>query len=319
MIRFLTLLKREWLEWRTVLIVVLALFGLGLVLIGYGSYQISNKIEHGTLYFNQSSSGEVHFGNQDSTEAGAKVQRGDMGHPDKELAISSHILRGSIATLNFILLLLAIFYFADATFKERSDGSTFYFRSLPTTDWMLLASKLVFGAVGILLLSYVLGMILVFYLKAVTPGIIKTILAAGGYSLGQLSMSNLLAGWASFHILELFWLLPFALYFLLISTIVKNRPLLISTGLLFLFALLWKYFFGIHGIPNQLTMNISLLPDILSDQWVQIQHLSSGDTVDMFGSFSQYIFSLRTLISLIVAGGLFWTTRYFYQKNIEVS
>jgi len=317
--RFLTLLKREWLEWRTVLVVVVSLFALGLILTGYGSYQVSNRLEHGTLQISQSSDGEFYIENRDSTETSAKDRRDVMGHADNVLAISAHVLRAGITALNFILLLLVVFYFADATFKERSDGSTFYFRSLPTTDWMLLASKLAFGAIGILLLSYVLGIILVFYLKAVTPGIIKTALAAGGYSLSQLSMSNLLVGWASFHLLEFLWLLPFALYFLLISTIVKNRPLLISTGILFLFALLWKYFFGIHGIPNQLMMNISLIPDILTDQWVQHQHLSAGESADFFGSFAQYIFSIRTVVSLIVAGGLFWSTRYFYQKNIEVS
>ncbi len=321
---FLTLLNREWLEWRITIIVVLAVFVVGLAALGYGSYRFSRAFEDGHLRYHQMEN-NIHWQSQSDSLMDSShvklgiIKNGKIGDSNKVVEVFGHMVRIAISTINFILMLLIASYLADAIYKERSDGSTYYYRSLPVSDWSILLSKLCFGFVGILLLSYVLGIILTFYLKLIVPGVISTALTATGYSLGQISMGNLFGGWATFHLLEFLWLAPYAIYFLLVSTVVKNRPVLIAGGILILIALVWKYSFGLYGVSNPLLTNLTVIGDVLTNRWMDLSHIAPSESIQLFGSFWKDIFSLRTLISVIVAVGLFWTTRFFYQKNIEVS
>lgn len=320
----LTLLYREWIEWRTTLIIVLAIFMIGLIALGYGSYRFSNALEHGSITFRQSESGTSwSIKDQPGADRLRMTQEAlkdkIVQRPAEAIATFGHLLRGGLSSVNFLLLFLIVFYLADATYKERADGSTYYYRSLPVTDWDILISKLLFGFTGILALSFILGVILVYYLHLIVPGVVKSTLVAQGYSLGQISLTNLFFGWAEFLCVEFLWLLPFAVYFLLISTVVKNRPLLISIGVLLLIGLAWKLSFGVYDIQNPLLSNISIMNGVLKSQWMNISGISAGEPADLFGSFTGFIFSIRTLISLTVAAGFFWGTGFVYRRNIEVS
>jgi len=321
-----TLLKREYLEWRTVLLIVGVLFVLLLALTGYGMYKFAEEYEHGNLGISgdhnelqlsprdsvRNDSGEMEFG-------GKTLKTFITEEPGTVLDIWSHIIRGIPVGINFLLILLAVFYLADATYKERSNNSTYYYRSLPVPDIQVLSSKLIFGTVGILLLSMFFAVILVSYLHLIFPGDVNQVLEQSGYALSRLDLGHYYFQWAGFHLLQLCWLLPFAVYFLFVSTTVKGRPLLTGVGILLLAAILWKYLFGQAGIENLFTVNFGILGDVLRAQWVQSPSELGGDSVRLFGSLYQYLPTLRTVISLAIAAGGFWGTLALYRRNIEVS
>jgi|GEM_PF-2486264 len=325
--QFFALLKREFLEWRTVFFVVMGLYVLLLILLAYGSFRLSGALdEHGfsfqrngremILQFDQNGSGDTL--NVPPDQQGRQFTITDQ--PKQILEFWGHLLRTILVAVNFLIILLAVFYLADAVFKERSDSSTFYYRSLPVRDSTILLSKLTFGTVGILLLSFVLSVLLVFYIHLMVPGKANAILLANGLSLAQFKYTDLIGDWAAFHVLQLLWLGPFAVYFLFVSTVVKNRPLLTAIGVLILLALAWRYIFGPLGVPNPFTGNFRVFNQVIQDQWLSVpETITSRSTIELFGSFGSYIFSLRSLISVAVAGGLGWGTLYFYKRNIEVS
>lgn len=325
--QFFALLKREFLEWRTVFLVVISLYVVLLILLAYGSFRLSNLLGNETftmerngremiLRFDQGQSGDT---------LGMQPEHGDNQitfpeQPKEILEFWAHFLRTLLVAVNFLIIILAVFYLTDAVFKERSDSSTFYYRSLPVSDSTVMLSKLTFGTVGILLLSYVLSILLVLYVHLMVPRQANAILLANGLSLSQFRYIDLIGDWAEFHFLQLLWLGPFAVYFLLVSTLVKNRPLLTGIGVIVLLALAWRYFLGPLGIPNPITGNFSVFNQVVQDQWLSVPDtISSRSTIELFGSFVPYIFSLRSLISLLVAGGLGWVTLFVYKKNIEVS
>lgn len=323
--QFLTLLRREFLEWRTVFFVVTGLYFLLLVLLAYGSYKVSNEIEQHS--FSLKRSGQeviIQFDNEEEnpfTDDEKEPRRITLNEqPSQILEVWAHVVRGLMVGVNFMIVLLAIFYLADAVYKERSDASTFYYRSLPVSDTLVLGSKLVFGTVGILLLSFVLSTLLVLYVHLIVPGKANAILLASGLSLSQFQYGDLLGDWAAFHLLQLLWLSPFALYFLLVSTVVKNRPLLTAVGVLILLALVWKYLFGPLGIPNQITLNFGVFGDVLEQEWLEAPgQIESSSEIELFGSFWPYVLTWRTLIALLVSGVFGWITHWIYRKNIEVS
>ncbi|HKJ67367.1 MAG TPA: hypothetical protein VKA68_05385 [bacterium] len=323
--QFFALLRREFLEWRTVFFVVTGLYLLLLILLAYGSYKVSNEIEQHS--FSLQRNGQeviIQFDNEgenpftDDREESARITLTDQ--PSQILEVWGHVVRGLMVGVNFLIVLLAIFYLADAVYKERSDTSTFYYRSLPVSDTMVLGSKLVFGTVGILLLSFVLSTLLVLFVHLIVPGRANAILLASGLSLSQFQYGDLIGDWAAFHLLQLLWLSPFALYFLLVSTLVKNRPLLTAVGVLILLALIWKYLFSPLGIPNQITLNFGVFGDVLDREWLEApRQINSTSEIELFGSFWPYVFTWRTLIALGVSGVFGWMTHWIYRKNIEVS
>jgi len=323
--RFLTLMKREFLEWRTVFFVVIGLYVLLLLVLAYGSYRISNEMQRNS--FTVTRDGEEVIIQFDG-DSGDQIQFDDeeqeplilSERPSEILEVWAHIVRGLMVGVNLVVVLLAIFYLADAVFKERSDSSTFYYRSLPTSDYCLLGAKLTFGTVGILFLSFSLSILLVLFVHLIIPSPATSILIANGLSLSQFQYGDLVADWLAFHLLQLLWLSPFALYFLLVSTVVKSRPLLTSIGVLIVAALAWKYLFQASGIPNQITVNLGVFGDILEQQWARTPDIVTPEIeMELFGNFWQYIFSLRTVIALAISTLFGWAVLAVYRKNIEVS
>ncbi len=365
--RFLTLLKREFLEWKTVFIVVMGIYVVFLGLLAYGSFRTSQELQkHGFSVTRQGEEVILQFGknqrnsfrlqieedrqqvsgsggrdqlsqHSDSDEEhSSRAENYEQGVSDTEdteegiivfgeesddiLAIWGHFLRGMLVTINILVMILAVFYLTDSVFKERSDSSTFYYRSLPVSDGTLLMSKFIFGTIGILFFAFLLSTILALYVHLIIPSEANMILLARGTSLSQIQYGDLLADWASYHLLQFVWLSPLAAYFMLVSTVVKNRPFLTSIGILVLLALLWKYLFGQFGVANQITVNFSIFGEVIEKEWLQVPgEINSETEIELFGSFHPYIASLRTVASLIVAGIFGWATHYLYRRNIEVS
>ncbi|MFC1480926.1 ABC transporter permease subunit [Candidatus Neomarinimicrobiota bacterium] len=348
---FITLLRREWWEWRTVTIIVSVLFLLGLVVSAYSTYKISTAIvdhEHSISFHRDNDDGNAitmkiedeeseeddddkdrdYYDDDSEWVSPSQLFRG--GFPGRFLMSGNdsiilfgwtHMMRGTITMINIFLMLLAVFYLVDAIFKERADGSTNFYRSMPLGDERLLLSKLVFGTVGFLAFSITLALIWYAFSRFTFPSSIAQMMNENGFSLGQVAVWDFILDWLAFHLLQLIWLLPYAIYLLLVSAATRSRPLLVAIILPVITGLVWRYFTGNVVLIDSITSNMRLLAMAMSVEWGSQAGpgVGPGETIEMFGTFMPYIFSLRSLVSLIIAALLGWGTFFAYRRNMATS
>lgn len=340
--QFATLLLREVAEWRLLLIVVGTLYVLGLVGSAVGINRLANEMVNESAEIKMN----VHFDEDQSAVDEDDWAEDDWEYEDDEwlsprdfmnfgwpahylqegregllLYVWAHMLRGGLLAINLALVLLVLFYLVDSLYKERSDRSTFFYRSLPVSDNTLLLSKLMAGTAGFLLLSYLLGVIWVLFSQLVFPAEFSRLLEGNEFSLSQMALWDLIGDWFVFHLLQFLWLLPYALYLMFISAIVRSRPLLIALGVPFLLALLLRYSIGTVAPLAVLLSNLDALGDVLLGEWRggPPQALRPGESLELFGGFGAYIFHVRTLISILAAAGLALGTRMAYRRNFSTS
>lgn len=336
--QFYALVHREFREWRTVLIIVVSLFGLGLLGSAYGLHKVAYYLESSDDSYSSRYRGDRNdWNDEDYDDEWVSPSefiggRGgfipdwiiSQGRPDLILMGFAVMRITGLNTINIIFMILAFFYLLDSVYKERLDVSTYFYRSLPIHDGVLLGSKLATGTLGILLLSWALGMISVLWARITFPGFFSEVLDAKMLSLSQISYIPLAWDWLMFNILEGLWLLPYAVYLLAISTMVRSRPLLVAIGIPLVLGLLFNYFYGTaEPIRQLLGTNVIALGHV-----AEANFLTSGDfkyiineetTLDLFGSFTGAIFSLRTAASLIISTGLFGVTFMAYRRNMATS
>lgn len=347
--QFATLLLREVAEWRLLLIVVGVLFVLGLAGSAVGINRLAREVMKESTevkvklhrdHDNQAVDEEDQAGDHDvwadddwefeDDEWLSPREFMNFGWPAHYFLKGreglllygwAHMLRGALAAINLSLIFLALFYLVDSLYKERSDRSTLFYRSLPVSDNILLLSKLTVGTAGFLMLSYLLGVVWVLFSQLVFPAEFSRLLEGNGFSLSQLALWDLVGDWFVFHLLQFLWMLPYALYLLFISAIVRSRPLLIALGAPFLLALLLRYSIGTVEPIAALLSNFDALGDVLMGEWRggPPQAIHPGETVELFGGFGTYIFQLRTLISILAAAGLAIGTRLAYRRNFSTS
>ncbi len=317
---FVALIVREWREWRTVLIVVGSLYLLGMIGWSVALHKGSNALIRGDIH----TEWETFRGfgeDEDEPEWLTPKEMVAAGRSQALLFAWTHMLRASVSFINLALLVLALFYLADAVYKERNDGSTFFYRGLPVGDLSILSSKLLVGTVGFLTLSFILGVFWVLFAQLTFPGSLAKVMAGAGLSPSQVASMDLIGDWVMFHILQLVWLLPFAAYFLFVSTVTRSRPLLIGVGVPLLLGLLWRFLAGDNTLLREITANLAVISDTLKTEWLGTKgpNILPGEPIELFGSFAAYILSLRTAISMLVAGGFFGITFYAYRRNLPVS
>ena len=324
---FLHLLIREWLEWRGAITVMAVLYVLALSFSAVMLYRGSDKLLEGRMHLDLSE--ESHDPWEDDEELEWLTPQGvtAAARSGMILIVWTHLIKGGMTFMNVILLSLAAFYLFDATFKERADNSTFFYRSLPVSDGGVLGAKLLFGTVGFLALSWVMAVGMVLFARLTFPGELAGAMEGGGYSLSQVEFLDLFGDWTTFHLLQLLWLLPVAAYFLLISTVVRSRPLLVGIGIPLVAGLIWDYFAGDGGLFSVIARHVVKPWAALGHEWLGqsameknlVPFLEPGAAIDLFGSFGPYILSLRTLVSLAVAAALAGATLVAYRRNMSVS
>ncbi len=313
--KFMALIQREWLEWRTFWIIVGVIYLLLLGLLAYGSSRVSQEIETHSFSITRDG-GEINI-EMDEGEGGHNISLSDTS---EFLEVWGAIVLGMMEGVNGIIIFLGLFYLTDSLYKERSDQSTFYYRSLPASDLTLLGSKLAFGTVGILSVSFILSSILVLYLHLIFPGAANDLLIATGISISQIQYLDLFGDWFVFHLLELIWLLPFATFLILVSATVKNRPLLISAGIIFLLFLAGVYLNRLYGFDNFILQAIGAPTEAYHAEWSRLPaSLNPQSNLELLNGFGHYLLSIRTVVSLLISGLLFWASYVIYRKNIEVS
>jgi ABC-2 type transport system permease protein len=175
------------------------------------------------------------------------------------LAISTYMQAVIWVALNLVMVFVLTFYFADCLYAERKDRSIYFWKSLPVSDGMTVASKVLVGA-----LLVPLGV----WLLAAATHIVVMIIFAAHSALGQLPHG--VVAWntltwlrveAMFFLgvlLGALWNAPITGYLLLVSAWARRNPLMwaavplllaLLEVILFRTTYLWTFItYRIHGI-----------------------------------------------------------------------
>ena len=321
---FKALVMREWREWRTVMFVLGLIYLLVMIGIVYGMHRGMR------VHISDGSPGvELQWDDDDDDLRLRDDDWGWSGPWDLASFVSgefilfgyAHGLRGTATVINFALLLLAMFYMSDAVYKERADGSTYFHRSLPIQDHTLLLSKFIVGTLGILLVSYLLGVLSVAIARVSLPGSLIASLDEAGLSLSQIAYADFLFDWLVYHLLIFLWLSPYAAYFLLVSAATRSRPLLVGLGLPVLLATVVGYFTQSGALAELFMSNITRIGNVITWEWQgqMAMYPEPGDKIELFSSFGRYLISGRTVISLLVTSGMLAATWAVYRRNVVPS
>jgi hypothetical protein len=108
---------------------------------------------------------------------------------------------------------------------------------------------------------------------------------------------------------------PLAIFLMLVGTFVKGRPLLIGIGGPILFSITWAILFQSGAFLKSLAKFFWGFNSVMFEQ---MESMAKG-VVDgnlIYGGFLSYLFSLDTLISLLVSALLYSGMWMLYRKNI---
>jgi len=339
---FMALLKREWLEWQRVIIWIVLIFTflgfLALFTVNRWSEKINEELTRYGHFTIEDIKVEDDEGNDERVSVDIQISEdelilnleresdeewwdegvGDEEDWEKPVIPLAYFLRFALQGLFGVVLFLALFYFADAIYKERSDNSTLFYRSLPASDHLLLGSKLVAGTLGIVGLTLFIS---IEFLAMVRIGIwlLRDPLAtlAQAY-FDQIQLAGLLGDWLVYLLAAALRLLPLMLFLMLVSAWVKGRPLLIGIGGPILAGIAFAILFRSGEFLKWMFKLFVTLNRMLVEQW-QVRDVYPEQVGDLYGDFWGYIFSWETLLVLVVSGAMYMAMVWLYRRNIPVS
>lgn len=375
MSELLTLLKREWWEWKSAILWLIGIFSFILILTlipikrisdelsmkdreifnknlfsitieiqnnsNINSSIIQNKIEEFenlTIQYSFNSTDSLGINNEEfiiqgkseselnkfieliKTDENIKITDIDKNFkPDILSGLSFGILTGFVIIQLFVLF-IALFYFSDSIYKERSNNSTLYFRSLPIGDHLVLFSKLKAGSIGIIGLTTIMLIILLIYAQFAVRIVSGNFWDIISIPLNQINKVDLFIDLIIYQIVTLIWISPLILFLMLVSSIVKNRPLIIGVGLPILLSITLMVVFEQNDIILQISYIFNAIEQMFIEQNLisEISNLGTND-VNILGSFWKYLLTQRTLFSIIISGLIYFATWNFYRKNIPTN
>ena len=325
----LILLKREWLEWKRVIIgtilVVTFLNLLMLLSVSRGSDWFHETLERDghinmeDVQFNDEEVGDIDIrmnGNEIEVYIDGSASMDNfnqvLNQAAKPVIIGLRI--GMQLTFAFVLF-LSLFYFSDAIYKERADSSTLFYRSLPVSDHQLLGSKILAGLVGVIGLTLFLTLEYLLFMRVaiIMMGDPVNTMAAAVFD--RISYSSLLWDWFSYLIFAAIRMGPLALFLMLVGSYVKGRPLLVGIGGPILLSISYAIIFRSAILFRTIGNFLWGFNQKMIEQWDITSKSLEGGTV-IYGDFWGYIFNFETLISLLVSGLLYYGLWMTYKKNI---
>jgi|FLOH01.1.fsa_nt_gi hypothetical protein len=327
-------IKREWMEWRRLvlgaMLVAIFLFSLGLLQINRGIAHLNEKfgdrksIDLDGFNFNDFNMDgvEIHIDDENySIEFKNEGEIDGLERGIEGLAIAYGIMLLIGFSLFFGLsMFIGMFYFSDSIYKERSDNSTLFYRSLPVNDHVIILSKILSGALGVLIVSLGLGFIYFVFTQLTIFMIGAPLSSLAQDVLNRFAHLDFFVDLATIELLMLVWLLPVALFFMLISSVVKSRPLFIATGAPILFMIAWQIIVGDTTLIKPIFKVASEIAQVIQGEWTAKPGMFGfSNDVELLGDFTKYLFSLRSAISLLVSGAFYYGIVSFYRKNIPTS
>lgn len=342
---FIAMIKREYWEWRKVIFWTIGVFSFLLLLTLIPLNRLSNEIEswtnrsHTQHDIDQLKLDDLVLSELDEKELSNLLK--EMGFKDTKSILDrqDQTIREALAENSMIVikpygiwiltgftmiqlfvLFISLFYFSDSLYKERTNDSTYYFRSLPVSDHWLLFSKLKAGGIGVIGLTIVMLLILLGYSHLAVMTVSWNIWSILSESISQINILDLFTDLVIYQAVSIIWFSPMILFLMLVSSAVKNRPLIIGIGLPILASITLTVLFGENALVNQIGDVFGAIGKMVTEQTLITEiTTASVNGVDILGSFWKYLFSFRTSGSLLVSGLLYITTWNMYRKNISTN
>lgn len=350
--QFMALLKREYWEWNRVILWTIGVFTFLLMLSLIPMNRLSNNFESWTederLWLDDEMSLSIQYDDEEISEddleriktklqeKGLDITGNDNEYldsllvkgkqtakeklADSPLAVIKPYSYGIFSMIQFFVMFIGLFYFSDSLFKERSNYSTFFFRSLPVNDHWILLSKLKAGGIGIIGLTITMLIILLTYSRIAIMTVSGNIWDIISGPISQINILYLFGDLMLVQVVSLIWLSPLILFLMLVSSRVKNRRLIIGVGVPILLAITLQVIYGENAFVTQIGDIFGAITEMIKQQnLIGDIKVVPTDGVDLFGSFWNYLFSIRTLVSIVVSGLFYAATWKMYRKNISTN
>ncbi len=326
---FIAMLKREYWEWRKVIFWTIGVFSFLLLLTLIPLNRLTNEM----LSVDNSDMQELatafeHWDlSEEEQEALSKyIKEMENVHSNIALKTQENMLKVLVknpmiivkayslgiitgfAFIQLIVVFISLFYFSDSLYKERSNDSTFYFRSLPMSDHKIILSKLAAGGFGFIGLTVIMMLLLFAYSHFALMVLDWDIWKIFSEPLSRVNMAELFFDWVLYQIVVFIWSSPFILFLMLVSASVKNRPLIIGIGLPILASTTLTVIFGENAFVTQIIDVFDAIEKMTENQY-PIEYISNWT----------YFFSIRTFMSILVSGALYFATWKMYRKNISTN
>ncbi|MBN4080834.1 hypothetical protein JYT44_00580 [Caldithrix abyssi] len=352
---FITLLKREWWEWKRVIFWTLGVYTFLLLLTLVPINRLSNEfeswVEEERLWLDDDMSSSIEFKDGELTEEekkrikiafnakGIDITSDNDGVLDSLLVFGKQTAKEKLAEsplavikpysigigvgftlIQFIVVFIALFYFSDSLYKERSNNSTDFFRSQPVNDHLIIFSKLKAGGIGVIGLTLTMLMILLVYSRIALLTVSRDVWDIISGPLSEINLLGLFGDLILIQVVSLLWLSPLILFLIIVSATVKNRPLIIGVGVPILLAIMFQIIYGDNAIVSQIGDIFGAIAGMIKSQnLISEMKVVPVSGVDIFGSFWGALFSVRTLISIMVSGLIYTGTWAMYRKNIPTN
>ena len=300
------LIQREFWENRsTFLILPGAITGFMVLLMLLASLLSGADFVDIDIEFEERTPHSVHRLQTDNVFSYMVVELEDRTERGRGKALNSG-LHGLASPLLVTMWFVIVFYLLDCLYSDRKDRSILFWKSLPVSDAMTVAAKLLTALIAIPLVYFVA--IAVLHVAAL---LFLTFATFGTeYSAWEViwKPAPLFASWGIYFSMVLFyavWALPFFAWLMAVSAFARSAPLM------------WAV-----GVP----IVIVVLERMLSDRyliagWI-VDHLVPVNYVIEHHSISEFILerlaSLQMLSALVVGGLLLFTATWLRSRADEI-
>ena len=245
-----------------------------------------------------------------------QVSVNGMTHVDMGIVGASNLpenaraaaLTGILITLSstfiFAMWILTIFYTLDSLYAERKDRSILFWRSIPSTDFETVLSKLLTAVVVIPMITFaviIVTHIVVLLITSVWLGI------RGGDAWHLIwSSTPFLDNWAATLVFLLalpLWMSPFIGWFLFVSAFTKRSPLLMAFLPIAMLPIFEKILFDSTVIAEAFFVRSVKMPLFQGLDNLELL-FQEGDNFEKFADAKVSLFSLMDLGGFLTSGGL---------------
>lgn len=214
------------------------------------------------------------------------------------------ILIGLSSTFVFAMGILTTFYSLDALYAERKDRSILFWRSIPTTDFETVLSKLLTAVLLIPLITFVL-IIVTHLVVMVTTSVWLS--AQGGNAWHLIwSSAPFFDNWAATLVFLLalpLWTSPFIGWFLFVSAFTKRSPMLMAFLPIAMLPILEKLLFDSTVFVDAFFVRTVKMPLFAGIDNLELL-FGEGENFEAFANETVSLFSLMDLGRFLTSGGL---------------
>ncbi len=233
----------------------------------------------------------------------AIVGASNMAENTRAVALTG-ILVGLWIPFVFVMGILTIFYTLDSLYAERKDRSILFWRSIPSTDFETVLSKLLTAALVIPLVTFaaiVVTQLVVLFTTSVWIGF------RGGNAWHLIwSSTPFIDNWTALPVFLLalvLWLSPFIGWFLFVSAFTKRSPLLTAFLPIAMLPLLEKILFDTTVFAEAFFIRSVKMPLFKGLDNMELL-FQKGDNFEMVDGASLSMLSLMDLGGFLASGGL---------------